>query len=276
MKSYKRMSKREAVAALQEFLDERPQALEHLTRSLAKRSEGTVNLDGTVESLTPLWRWVKTVLTERTTEALGPETSPSPTWLRHGIGTEPTLSPDSIAVIDGVISYLCQVVEQGAPKAHWRVGYNRIKSYMWQNHPVLANDNEELPLADLVPGLARGQASGRRTSDDDKLTRMAAAVIRRLNGTDEETVAEDEPLIEVEDLGEDALRGRELEVSLREDIAHEHSREVDRLTKTLAKEDGITGVVREDREVLLVATTTWATSQLEDWLTRYFEEKLRG
>lgn len=168
------------------------------------------------------------------------------------------------------------MVEQGAPKAHWRVGYNRIKSYMWQNHPVLANDNEELPLADLVAGLARGQASGRRTSDDDKLTRMAAAVIRRLNGTDEETVAEDEPLIEVEDLGEDALRGRELEVSLREDIAHEHSREVDRLTKTLAKEDGITGVVREDREVLLVATTTWATSQLEDWLTRYFEEKLRG
>lgn len=79
MKSYKRMSKREAVAALQEFLDERPQALEHLTRSLAKRSEGTVNLDGTAESLTPLWRWVKTVLTERTTEALGPETSPSPT-----------------------------------------------------------------------------------------------------------------------------------------------------------------------------------------------------
>ncbi|MDR6556684.1 hypothetical protein J2809_001026 [Arthrobacter pascens] len=43
-------------------------------------------------------------------------------------------------------------------------------------------------------------------------------------------------------------------MSLREDIAHEYSQEVDRLVKTLAKEDGITGAVREDCEVLLVTT----------------------
>ncbi|MDQ0079121.1 hypothetical protein [Arthrobacter oryzae] len=275
MKSYEKMKKQEAAAALQEFLDERPHALEHLTRYLAESSEGTVNLDGTVESLTPLWRWVKSVLTERTAETPGPETSTNPTWLRYGIGTEPILSPDSIAVIDGVISYLCRVVEQGAPKARWRVGYNRIKSYMWQNHPVLANDNEEVPLPDLVPGLARGQASGGLTSEDDKLTRTAAAVIRRLNGTDEDTVAEDEPLIEVEDLGEDELRGRELEVSLREDIAHEYSREVDGLLKTLVKEEGITGAFREDREVLLVNTPSWNTDQLQQWITRYIEDNFR-
>jgi hypothetical protein len=275
MKSYEKMKKQEAAAALQEFLDERPHALEHLTRYLAESSEGTVNLDGTVESLTPLWRWVKSVLTERTAETPGPETATNPTWLRYGIGTEPILSPDSIAVIDGVISYLCRVVEQGAPKARWRVGYNRIKSYMWQNHPVLANDNEEVPLPDLVPGLARGQASGGLTSEDDKLTRTAAAVIRRLNGTDEDTVAEDEPLIEVEDLGEDELRGRELEVSLREDIAHEYSREVDGLLKTLVKEEGITGAFREDREVLLVNTPSWNTDQLQQWITRYIEDNFR-
>lgn len=71
---------------------------------------------------------------------------------------------------------------------------------MWQNHPVLARDNEDVPLADLVPGIARGQARGRRPSDDDELARMAAAVIEALNRTEEETAAEDEPLIEVEDL----------------------------------------------------------------------------
>ncbi|TDL41389.1 hypothetical protein [Arthrobacter nitrophenolicus] len=276
MKSYERMSKREAAAALLEFLDERPRALEQLTRYLAEHSDGTVHLDETVESLTPLWRWVKSMLTERTAETPEPKASTNPTWLRYSIGTEPTLSPQSIEIIDGVISYLCRVVERGAPQAQWRVGYNRIKSYMWQNHPVLANNNEEVPLPSLVPGLARGQAGGRLTSEDDKFTRTAAAVIRRLDGPDEETVVEDEPLIEVEDLGEDELRGREFEVSLREDIAHEYSREVDRMAKILAKEDGITGVVREDREVLLVGTTTWATSRLEEWLNRYFEEKLRG
>lgn len=276
MKSYTEMSKQEAAAALQEFLQERPRSLQQLTRSLAARAEENVHLDGTVESLVPLWRWVKSVLTERTTETAESDASTSPTWLRYGIGAEPTLSPESIAVIDGVISYLCRVVEQGAPEAQWRVGYHRIKSYMWQNHPVLARDSEEVPLADLVPGVARGQASGRRPSDDDKLARMAAAVIDALNGTEEETAAEDEPLIEVEDLGEDELRGRELEVSLREDVAHEYSRMVDRMVKNLAKEDGITGVIREDREVLLVTTPGWNTAQLQEWVTRYLQNKMRG
>lgn len=275
MKSYKKMSKQEAAAALQEFLEERPRALEHLTRSLAAGPEENVNLDGTVESLVPLWRWVKSVLTERTTETAEPDASTSPTWLRYNIGAEPTLSPESVALIDGVISYLCRVVEQGAPKAQWRAGYNRIKSYMWQNHPVLANDEEEVPLPDLLPGLARGQASGRLTSDDDKLIRIAAAVIKRLNDTDQEAAVEDEPLVEVEDLGADPLRGRELEVSLREDIAHEYSRVVDRMVKSLAKEDGITGVIREDREVLLVATPSWDTNRLEEWVTRYLEAKVQ-
>lgn len=122
MKSYAEMSKQEAASALQEFLDERPLALEHLTRYLVELSDGSVNLDGTVESLTPLWRWVKSVLTERTAETPAPEASTNPTWLRYGIGTEPILSPESIAVIDGVISYLCRVVERGAPEARWRVG----------------------------------------------------------------------------------------------------------------------------------------------------------
>jgi len=276
MRTYAKMKKQEAAAALQEFLEERPHALENLTRYLAEHSDDTVNLDGTVQSLTPLWRWVKSVLTERTTETPEPDASTSPTWLRYGIGTEPTLSPESIAIIDGVISYLCRVVEQGAPGAQWRVGHHRIKAYMWQNHAMLVHNSEEVPLADLVPGMARGQASGGLPSDDDKLARMAAAVIKRLKGTDEETVAEDEPLIEVEDLGEDALRGRELEVSLREDIAHEYSRQVDRLVKTLAKEDGITRVIREDREILLVTTPSWNTVQLQEWVTRFLQDKIQG
>lgn len=275
MKTYATMKKQEAAAALQEFLEERPHALEHLTRDLAGHSDGTVKLDGTVESLVPLWRWVKSVVSERTTETAEPDTSAGPSWLRYGIGVEPTLSPESIAVIDGVISYLCRVVEQGAPHAEWRIGYHRIKSYIWQNHPVLAHDNEEVPLADLVPGIARGQASGRRPSDDEKLARIAAAVIQQLNDTDEAAV-EEEPLVEVEDLGEDALRGRELEVSLREDIAHEYSRQVDRLVKTLVKEEGISSAVREDREVLLVTTPSWSTEQLHQWLTRYIEDNIHS
>lgn len=275
METYAKMKKQEAAAALQEFLDERPRALENLNHNLGQHSDHAVSLDGTVESLIPLWRWVKAVLAERTPETLDPEVSAKPTWIRYGIGTEPTLSPESIEIIDGVISYLCRVVEQGAPKARWRVGYNRIRSYMWQNHPVLAHDNEEVPLADLVPGIARGQASGRRPSDDDKLARIAAAVIKQLNDANEEPAVEEEPLIEIEDLGEDEIRGRELEVSLREDVAHEYSREVDGMVKSLVKEEGISGAFREDREVLLVTTPGWNTEQLQQWITRYIEDIFR-
>ncbi len=103
---------------------------------------------------------------------------------------------------------------------------------------------------------------------------MATASIEQLDGTSEDAAGGDEPLVEVEDLGEDAVRGRGLEVSLREDIANEHSRTMNRLATALAKQDGITGVVREDREVLLVATPGWTTGQLQEWVAGYLEAEL--
>lgn len=274
MRRYEKMGKREAAAALQEFLDERPQALEALTEVLSERGGEAVTLDESVDSLVPLWRWVKSVLTEQEAGATLPE-SGAPSWLRYGIGTEPTLSPESVAIVDAVISYLCRVVERGAPRARWRVGHHRIKSYMWQNHPVLASDGEEAALAQMVPGTARGQVSGHVPSADDKLARTAAALIEQLNGGNEDMVGEDEPLVEVEDLGNDELRGRELEVSLREDIVHEHNRVVGRMIKALKQEDSITRVIREDREVLLVATTDWGTDRLQEWVAGYLEENVR-
>ncbi|MBT2515323.1 hypothetical protein [Arthrobacter sp. ISL-30] len=47
------------------------------------------------------------------------------------------------------------------------------------------------------------------------------------------------------------------------------------MVKALGREDGITRVIREDREVLLVATPTWSTSQLHEWVVGYLEENIR-
>lgn len=276
MKSYQKMTKQEAAAALQEFLEERPRALENLRQLLGERSGGTVTLDWTVESLIPLWCWVKSVLTERTTEPTDIEVSAGPTWLRYRVGTEPTLSSESVALIDGVISYLCRVVEQGAPHAKWRVGYNRVTSYMWQNHPVLVHDDGEVPLAALVPGKARGQASGRHPSDDGELARVAAAVIKQLNATAQEAPLEEEPLFEVEDVGEDEVQNRALEVSLREDISYQHSEDIDRLIEILENEEGISSAFREDREVFLVFTPSWSTEQLHHWVARYIQMNIHS
>lgn len=106
----------------------------------------------------------------------------------------------------------------------------------------------------------------------------ARSLIEQLNrgdGAADEEMAEDEPLVEVEDLGDDELRGRELEVSLREDIVFEHNRVVGRMLKALKQEDGVTRVIREDREILLVATPTWSTTRLQDWVARYLQDNVR-
>ena len=112
------------------------------------------------------------------------------------------------------------------------------------------------------------------------MAEYAHGLIEQLNRggrpDEDEEMAEDEPLVEVEDLGDDALRGRELEVSLREDIVFEHNRVVGRMIKALKQEDGITRVIREDREVLLVATASWSTTQLQEWVAGYLTENVRS
>jgi len=274
MKRYEDLTKQEAAAALTEFLAERDPALAALRQRLGADGQEHL-LDETVESLVPLWRWAKSRLRPQQAGGDPPAGGSTPTWLRHYIGTEPTLSRESLELVDGLVSYLCRVIERGAPHAQWQVGHHRIKSYIWQNQPVLAAEGREYQLAQTVAGTARGQASGQWPSDDEKLARAATAIIDALNGADEEDAADDEPVVEVDDLGEDAVRGREFEVALREDVAHEHSRTVDRLVKKLAAEEGVTRAFREDREILLVTAPNWDADRLRDWVVRYFEAHIR-
>ena len=273
MTDYWSLSDAEAAAALQEFLDERGPALERLRQALeADGQDPNVVLDGTVKSLRTLWPWVKSVLTERGAEAMKLAAVEAPSWERYCVGNKPTLSRESITIVDGLISYVCRVVERGAPQARWRVGNRPIASWVWQNHPVLAVGDGGWALGELVQRPAQ-PIGGRIRLEDNMLSLQVKAYIDHLNRADR-TTGEDEPLVEVEDLGADAIRGRELEVSLREDVAHEYSRVVDRMVKNLAKENGITGVIREDREVLLVATVIWDTNRLEEWVSRYLKAKI--
>jgi hypothetical protein len=181
-----------------------------------------------------------------------------------------------------VVSYLGDVVQRHVPEARWEIAHHRIKRYHLNKHPVLVTGSGE--DHHHLPGLPRVQAyshlTGYRESPGDAMASYARRLIETLNRGDhpgeEEELAEDEPIVEVEDLGEDELRGRELEVSLREDIVHEHNRVVGRMIKALKQEDGITRVIREDREVLLVATPDWSASRLQKWVAAYLEEYVRN
>jgi hypothetical protein len=213
------------------------------------------------------------VVTERETEEMQLVAVEAPSWLRYCVGSKPTLSRESVVIVDGLISYVCRVVERSAPDARWRVGHGPTKSWVWENHPVLAVGDDAWALGELVQRTAQ-PTGGRIRSQDNALALRVQAFIDQLNRAHGATGG-DEPLVEVEDLGADPLRGRELEVCLREDIGHEYSRVVDRMVKNLAKEEGITGVIREDREVLLVATPSWDASRVEEWVTRYLGAKIQ-
>ena len=282
---YINMTKAKSEAAFREYLDERGPALERLREALrADGQDPATFLDGSIESLVPLWRWILSHLTRAEDPgATAPGSVPRevwPSWAKYMYEEQKTMSLESLLLLDGLVSYLGAIVQERAPQARWEIARHRIKRYHLNNHPVLVSGAGE--DHNFLPGLpsvhSHGSLTGFRESPDDTMAEYARRLIERLNRGDQpadEEVAEDEPLVEVEDLGDDELRGRELEVSLREDIGHEHNRVVGRMVKALGKEDGITRVIREDREVLLVATVTWSTDRLQEWVAGYLEDKIR-
>lgn len=237
MTHYLNQTKTQAAASLREFLDERAPALDRPRGSIAADGRDPHEiLDGTVESFVPLWRWILSYLSEpQAPGATDPASVPRkdwPSWERYTMEEERVLSFESLVLLDGLISYLAAVVANRALSARWDTARHRIKRYAFNNHPVLVSENTDSHI--FLPAVPAGDARavlGMRQSPDHRIAGYARAVIDDLSRAEEDAPAEirdPEPLVEVEDLGEDALRRRELEVSLlevspREDIAHENS-----------------------------------------------------
>lgn len=285
MTHYLNMTAAQAASALQELSDEREAALERLRNHLLADGQNPESLlDGTVDSLVPLWRWIVSRLTGPHSEgATDPASIPReawPSWHRYTRDEERVLAFESLVLLDGLVSYLADVVRAHAPSARWEIARHPVKRYAANNHPVLVSGSGDIHnyLPAIPVSEARALLRGMREVPDDEIASYARTVIDGLNaqssGVAEDPGGGDEPLVEVEDLGGNGLRGRELEVSLREDIAYEHSPMVGRLVKTLAKQEGIAGVVREDREVLLVSSAEWTIEQLEQWVTRYLQDNI--
>jgi hypothetical protein len=283
MTSYREMNQHAAAAALREFLRERPVALEQLHDVLAADGQDPERLlDGSPQSLTPLWRWAKARLTAKTDA--GQQQAHAlelPSWLRYTRGQEPILSRDSLEVVDGITSYFCKVVEAGAPEARWRVGYDRVKSYIWQNHPVLGRGEDEFGMVNRVPALARSHLLSTRSDDpaappsgDEDLTLAATSLIRTLRGRlrAPTVMGQEEPVVEVEVLEDDDF---DFEICVHDQIAHEHSLLVDQLATALERQAGVSEAFREDQERLLLRAPDWTAGRLEAWTSSFLAECLR-
>ena len=127
MTYFRKMTKRQAATALAEYLAERPVALEQLRDDLvADPRDPDSLLDGTRESLTPLWRWVATrIMTMEDPIPFDPD-APAPTWwpswARYSSALRQSTPDEVVTLLDGFISYLGDVVTAAAPEAVWQVG----------------------------------------------------------------------------------------------------------------------------------------------------------
>lgn len=274
MTNYRDMSKAKAAAALQEYLDERGPALERLRERLVADSQDPATfLDGTPESLIPLWRWILSRLTSLDDPgATDPASVPRerwPSWERYTAEKERTLSLESLKILDGLVSYLAEVVQDRVPSARWDVARHSHERYAYKNHPVLVSgrgeDHHFLPGLPVVS--ARAALRSSLESPDDAMAAYARRLIDRLNDVDggiAETV-EPEPPFEIEEV-RDEPGGYDFEIGLSDEIAHVYSLKVDWLVRRLSSKAGILEAYREDREVILVRAPSWSAGELESWL----------
>jgi hypothetical protein len=278
MTYFRVMTKRQAATALAEYLAERPVALQRLRDDLvADGRDPDSLLDGTRESLTPLWRWVATriMTTEDNPIPFDPDApAPArwPSWARYSSALRQSTPDEVVTLLDGFISYLGDVVTAAAPEAVWQVGRHRIKAYVYYHHPVLAGPATDDDGQLYLPGMVAVPATRLRQRMDplreDRFTAYATGVIAELRGEVEQVPVVEEPLVEV---GED---DGVFDVGLHEEIAHEHSRKVDRMVKDLAAQPGIDSAYREDREVLLVTAPGWDAERLERWVVDWLKARL--
>jgi hypothetical protein len=246
MTHYLKMTKRQAARALEEYLAERPAALARLRAELiADGRDPEVMLDGTPASLTALWVWVAGRITAVADGDLpwlpGAPAEPWwPSWARYGHKFRHGTRPEVVTLLDGFVSYLGDVITAHAPDAEWQACHHRIKRYHLHNHPVLNS-----PLSDsniYPPDMVAVEANIMRHHSEplreDRFTDYATTVITDLRGQNEPVPVVEEPLVEVE------YENGVFDVGLHEELAHEHSRKVDRMVKDLTTQPGITSAVR--------------------------------
>lgn len=155
MTPYADLTEQQAAAALGEFLEERPAAL----RGLEVAVGDAVELDRSVESLGPLWVWVKERL------RLGPS-GQQPSWSRLGPGEHERLDEASLRLLDGLISYVIDIVTTAVPAARWEVATDPAPRFLHQNQPMLRAGAWEQVPALTIGNLGRQVFSDWPPADD--------------------------------------------------------------------------------------------------------------
>ncbi|MEX5259964.1 hypothetical protein [Kocuria sp. CPCC 205263] len=270
---YEWMDAEQAADALGEYLAEREPALQRLRATLTDHGiEPDALLDGTPESIAPVWEWITTQAEQLGIDPrhLGKDpTRPSwPTWARRGMLVDPHPPAATIALVDGFVTYLGQVLRTAVPQARWQTGHHRISDYPMHHRPVLAGADHEVFLPGLPLYSVYQSANGRDPMDGTEMLAHTHRTIAALRGEGPEAATTDEPLVTV------ASEVDCIDVGLRADIATEHPQLVDELVVALGDRDGVEEVHRYGPAALVVNLRSWDELQLRMWCTLWLQRHL--
>src|SRR4029450_2822383 len=112
-----------------------------------------------VRSLGPLWVWVKERL------RLGPS-GQQPSWSRVGLGSHARLDAGSLQLLDGLISYVLDIVTIAVPEATWEVATDPHPNFLHNNQPMLKAGAWEQVPARPIGNLGRQVFSDWPPADD--------------------------------------------------------------------------------------------------------------
>jgi hypothetical protein len=255
----------EAEAVVARFVDGRPQALARLRDRLAADGQDVRTvLDGSVESLVPLWAWIKAALRRRDDDGWESEAEPFegqsvPEWYRHETREERLLSLDAVHLLDGVVAYVGDVVIGAVPGVAWKRGHDRVRSYVDQNRPVLVRGDVAVAVSRMVLGSARSHLFEPGSSPDDQPRTRVDRWIDELRRADVPEEAAEEPLAAVLEEQVAVERGEEADewvVEFGDDVrAAVGQPALDRLVHALPGNAGVIAATFEDREVLVASGT---------------------
>lgn len=272
---YEAMTGAQALDALDTFIAERGPALEQLRSTMAAHGlDSDVLLDGTVESVGPLWEWITT-----RTDELGVDLRPLsddptrlswPSWARHVLLVDPHPPARTLALVDGFTSYLVQVITTEVPGTQWLVGEHIIADYPMHNYPVLASDHHQIFLPGIPFYSAYQSAYGQDPMSGAEMLAHTRRTIAALRGEGPVAEIAEEPLVTV------VAEVDCFDVGLRTDLTENHPELVERMIAELTEQDGVVSVHRYGPAALVVDAPEWEEIWLKLWLTLWLQRHLHA
>lgn len=285
MRRFADLSPSQAQQAFAEFLSERPRALAYLCARLAADGIDPADLlDGSVGSLDPLLEWIKRQLHPPPKEPWKTAVDRSagvavPAWYRHEIDEEPLLAPPAVRLVDGLLSYVADVVIAAAPGTGWAIGHESFARYIDENAPVLRRGGTQVGAVRMVFGIARGLAADPNSHPQNSLRQVAARWIESLVGAEPVTSESSPPLEEVSEAEVVVGPGDEEDesvVGLYDDVRLlVGDAAIERLAQTLPGNLGTSEAAFEDREVLVVRGRV-DRAELKRWIVAQLAQNAPG